>query len=107
MISRLCGVTLLKPSKNGWFPEEELRAFYELSPHKITWIEKNIFGFKEDGSEGICCPTKPSDNVLEAAVKFDTNVDEDNFWKAGFERRNNSSQSLFSLFHEKKSLFRL
>ena len=24
-----------------------------------------VFGFREDGSEGICCPTRPTDNIIQ------------------------------------------
>ena len=48
----------------GWFPADELRVFYDLKEHKITKFERYVLGFREDGSEGICCPTKPQDNII-------------------------------------------
>jgi len=63
-VLKLLGVTLLAPEVAGWFPADELRAHYELKEHRPTWLEKNVFGFREDGREGVCCPTVPKSYAL-------------------------------------------
>ena len=64
--NRAFGVTLLKPEEPGWFPSDELRAYYGLDDdHKITKLERHVFGFREDGTEGICFPTKSKDNIIQ------------------------------------------
>ena len=60
-------MTLLSPELEGWFPANELRAHYELKEHTLTRVEKVLFGFREDGSEGLCCPTQPQDHALKRA----------------------------------------
>ena len=58
-------MTLLAPELEGWFPANELRAHYELKDHTLTRVEKTLFGFREDGSEGLLFPTFPQDNALK------------------------------------------
>ncbi len=69
---------MLKPEAPGWFPAEELRAYHDLKEHKTTKFEKYVFGFREDGSEGIFFPTKPQDNIIPPPpIATIGNVEED------------------------------
>ena len=44
----------------GWFPEDELREHYGLPKNReSTKIEKQLFGFRDDGREGLLVPTFP------------------------------------------------
>jgi hypothetical protein len=44
----------------GWFPEDELRTHYGLDKNYVpTKIEKTLFGFRDDGREGLVVPTFP------------------------------------------------
>jgi solute carrier family 6 amino acid/orphan transporter-like 15/16/17/18/20 len=43
----------------SWFPANDLRDFHGIVPHEPTPWERKLFGFREDGSEGIFWVTKP------------------------------------------------
>lgn len=47
----------MKPESPGWFPAEELKVHYEIKDYKVSKVEKILFGFREDGMEGLCFPT--------------------------------------------------
>ena len=52
--------TFIPHETAGWFPEEELRTHYGLDKdRKATTIEKKLFGFRDDGREGLLVPTFP------------------------------------------------
>ena len=52
--------TFIPHETAGWFPEEELRTHYGLDKErKATTIEKKLFGFRDDGREGLLVPTFP------------------------------------------------
>ena len=80
---RRFGITILKPEKAGWFPSEELREYHGLEEHKITKVERVLFGFREDGREGILFPTYPKSHVLprsetvESPPLFENPTDEE------------------------------
>lgn len=61
-------MTVLGPEKAGWFPADELKVHYSIGEHKITRMERLLFGFREDGSEGVLFPTFPKDFVLDKTV---------------------------------------
>ena len=71
---RCCGITLLSPEKPGWFPAEELRNYYGIEDHQLTKAEKCMFGMKEDGAEGIVCPTHYKCNVLDTTLTAENNA---------------------------------
>lgn len=60
-ITRLMGIQIMHKEEAAWFPANELRDFHGIVAHEPTATEKVFFGFQEDGSEGICCPTKPGE----------------------------------------------
>lgn len=64
-ILKFFGITLLKPEVSGWFPTEELKIHYNIKDHVSTKSERFLFGFQDDGQEGICFLTKPQSNTLE------------------------------------------
>ena len=64
-IFRLCGVTLLRREKPAWFPVEELRDDNNVTPHKITGVERMLLGWREDGQEGVCCQSEFTEDVEE------------------------------------------
>lgn len=39
------------------FPRDELRDVNGIVPHEPTEFEQMAFGFRPDGSEGMCWPT--------------------------------------------------
>ena len=52
--------TFIPHETAGWFPEEDLRAHYGLDKNRLaTKIEKKLFGFRDDGREGLLVPTFP------------------------------------------------
>jgi len=71
-ILKLAGITVFAPEPAGWFPAEELKAFYELKDHIPTKIERILFGFRDDGREGVLFPTLPRDNVAPKIDKSAT-----------------------------------
>ena len=65
---KACGISLIPYEGPGWFPEDELRAHYNLEPQrKDTVVEKSLLGFRADGSEGLVFPTFPR---VETALSF-------------------------------------
>ena len=57
---RRIGKTFIPHEGAGWFPEEDLREHYGLQKgHNIPKNEKTLFGYRDDGSEGIVLPTFP------------------------------------------------
>ena len=57
---RRIGKTFIPHEGAGWFPEEDLREHYGLQKgHNIPKIEKSLFGYRDDGSEGLVLPTFP------------------------------------------------
>ncbi|XP_067636970.1 sodium-dependent neutral amino acid transporter B(0)AT3 [Eurosta solidaginis] len=55
-ILRLCGIKVVEDSDPAWFPEAELKEVHGIVPHEPTEIERTIFCFNMDGTEGMCCP---------------------------------------------------
>ncbi|ODN04311.1 Sodium-dependent neutral amino acid transporter B(0)AT3 [Orchesella cincta] len=58
-ISRALGIVIMHKEEPAWFPANELRDFHGIVAHEATTAEKILFGFREDGTEGVCFPTKP------------------------------------------------
>ncbi|KAF4518735.1 hypothetical protein B566_EDAN005188 [Ephemera danica] len=50
-------IALLVLASVMWIPGDELAEFHGLARHHVTPAERVLFGFREDGSEGVCCPT--------------------------------------------------
>lgn len=57
-ITRLMGIHVMNKEEAAWFPANELRDFHGIVAHEPTATEKVFFGFNEDGTEGVCFPTK-------------------------------------------------
>ena len=75
--SRFFGITILKPEAPGWFPAEELKVHYEIKDYQLTKLDRVLFGFREDGKEGICCPTTaPTIDVEQNPPKIIMEEDE-------------------------------
>ncbi|XP_071451814.1 sodium-dependent neutral amino acid transporter B(0)AT3, partial [Hetaerina americana] len=60
-IARAFGVVIVEDEETAWFPREELRELHGVCPHRVTMAETLLFCIREDGSEGLCCPTRPPD----------------------------------------------
>jgi solute carrier family 6 (neurotransmitter transporter, amino acid/orphan) member 15/16/17/18/20 len=56
-ICRLLGITIVEQTEPAWFPAAELREVNGIVPHEPTEFEQMVFGWRPDGTEGICCPT--------------------------------------------------
>ncbi|KAK7082006.1 hypothetical protein SK128_016315 [Halocaridina rubra] len=56
-LTRLCNIRVIQDDEPAWFPVEELKEYHTVVPHKITSIERKLFCMREDGTEGLCCPT--------------------------------------------------
>ncbi|CAD7090230.1 unnamed protein product [Hermetia illucens] len=54
---KLIGVTIVEDTEPAWFPTAELREVHGIVPHEPTEIERSLFCFNSDGTEGMCCPT--------------------------------------------------
>jgi solute carrier family 6 amino acid/orphan transporter-like 15/16/17/18/20 len=54
---RALGIVIVEDEEGAWFPGDELAEFHGLARHHVTRTEAILFGFREDGREGICCPT--------------------------------------------------
>lgn len=52
------GITIMQKESASWFPADDLRDFHGIVAHEPTPLEKSLFGFRDDGTEGICWPTK-------------------------------------------------
>ena len=59
---RAMGFRPIADDPPAWFPADELREFRKLEPHKPSAMEKMLFCIHEDGSEGLCYPSGPSDS---------------------------------------------
>ncbi|XP_073831238.1 sodium-dependent neutral amino acid transporter B(0)AT3 isoform X1 [Musca autumnalis] len=55
-ILRLFGIKVVEDSDPAWFPEAELKEVHGIVPHEPTELERTIFCFNMDGTEGMCCP---------------------------------------------------
>lgn len=56
LFCRLLGIKVVEDSDPAWFPEAELKEVHGIVPHEPTDIERTIFCFNMDGTEGMCCP---------------------------------------------------
>jgi len=45
----------------AWFPADELRQFRKLESHRPSSMEKLLFCIHDDGSEGLCYPSTPTE----------------------------------------------
>jgi len=52
------GFQIMHKEDPAWFPADDLRDFHGIVAHEPTPLERTLFGFREDGTEGICCPRK-------------------------------------------------
>ncbi|GFG32903.1 hypothetical protein Cfor_01398 [Coptotermes formosanus] len=60
-ICRAFGVLIIEDNDKAWFPTEDLREFHGIVPHEVTTAERTLFCIREDGTEGLCCPTGDAD----------------------------------------------
>lgn len=56
-ICRLMGINIVEDREPAAFPIEELREVHGIVPVEPTSIERSLFCIKDDGTEGLCCPT--------------------------------------------------
>ncbi|KAJ8877946.1 hypothetical protein PR048_022409 [Dryococelus australis] len=56
-----CGFVIIDDNDKAWFPTDDLREFHGIMPHEVTTAEKLLFCIRDDGSEGLCCPTGGGD----------------------------------------------
>lgn len=56
-IGRVFGIKIVEDSEPAWFPAAELRDVNGIVPHEPTEFEQMMFGFRPDGSEGMCFPS--------------------------------------------------
>ncbi|CRK96853.1 CLUMA_CG010048, isoform A [Clunio marinus] len=56
-LCRLVGIRIVEDSDPAWFPSAELRDVNGIVPHEPTEFEQMVFGFRPDGTEGLCLPT--------------------------------------------------
>ncbi|KAK3910702.1 Sodium-dependent neutral amino acid transporter B(0)AT2 [Frankliniella fusca] len=56
-VCRMFGIQVIEDSEKAWFPAADLREFHGIVPHEVTTAETLLFCIREDGSEGLCCPT--------------------------------------------------
>jgi solute carrier family 6 amino acid/orphan transporter-like 15/16/17/18/20 len=52
------GIQIMHKEDAAWFPADDLRDFHGIVAHEPTALERTLFGFREDGTEGICFPRK-------------------------------------------------
>ena len=55
----------MRKEKAAWFPVEELRDDNNVTPHKISEIERVLLGWRDDGQEGVCCPAEYREDNTE------------------------------------------
>ncbi|KAL5274866.1 SLC6A19 family protein [Megaselia abdita] len=53
---RLFGLKIVEDSDPAWFPTEELKEAHGIIPHEPTELERSLFCFNMDGTEGMCFP---------------------------------------------------
>lgn len=51
------GIQIIEDTDPAWFPANELREVHGIVPHEPSEIERTLFCYRADGSEGFCCPT--------------------------------------------------
>lgn len=56
------GVIIFPQEDASWFPAEDLRDFHGIVAHDPTRLERILFGFESDGSEGIIWKKPPRKN---------------------------------------------
>lgn len=55
--SRALGIVIIDDSEKARFPKNELKEFHGVVSHDVTFAETLLFCIREDGTEGLCCPT--------------------------------------------------
>lgn len=48
---------MIDDDEKAWFPANDLKEFHGIMPHEVTTAERLLFCIRDDGSEGLCCPT--------------------------------------------------
>ncbi|XP_023246286.1 sodium-dependent neutral amino acid transporter B(0)AT2-like [Copidosoma floridanum] len=63
---RLFNILIIEDNEKAWFPAADLKEFHGIMPHEVTVTESLLFCIRDDGSEGLCCPTgRPDDDDEE------------------------------------------
>ncbi|KAK6632553.1 hypothetical protein RUM43_013321 [Polyplax serrata] len=57
-ICRACGTVIIDDNEKARFPANELKEFHGVVSHEVTTSEKILFCIRDDGTEGLCCPTR-------------------------------------------------
>ncbi|XP_054288933.1 sodium- and chloride-dependent transporter XTRP3-like [Macrosteles quadrilineatus] len=61
-ICRAFGIVIIDDNEKAWFPAQDLKEFHGIVEHRVTAAETLLFCIREDGTEGLCCPTGASDD---------------------------------------------
>ncbi|KAG8247101.1 hypothetical protein J6590_069161 [Homalodisca vitripennis] len=56
------GIVIIDDNEKAWFPAQDLKEFHGIVDHRVTAAETLLFCIREDGTEGLCCPTGNSDD---------------------------------------------
>lgn len=57
LIFRFFGVLIIEDNEKARFPANDLKEFHGVVSHEVTFAETLLFCIREDGTEGLCCPT--------------------------------------------------
>lgn len=52
------GIVIIDDNEKAWFPANDLKDFHGIMPHEVSKAETFLFCIHADGTEGLCCPTK-------------------------------------------------
>lgn len=55
--SRAFEIVLIDDTEKAWFPAKDLKEFHGIVEHSVTPAETLLFCIRDDGTEGLCCPT--------------------------------------------------
>lgn len=55
---RFFKIKLIEDTEPAWFPDAELKEVHGIAPHEPTELERTLFCFNADGSEGLCWRSK-------------------------------------------------
>lgn len=62
---RALGIVIIDDNEKAWFPAQDLKEFHGIVDHQVTAAETLLFCIREDGTEGLCCPSRNSDDDEE------------------------------------------
>lgn len=56
---------IIEDNEKAWFPANALKEYHGVVAHEVTMAETLLFCIREDGTEGMCCPTGRPDDYEE------------------------------------------